>query len=314
MIFGWLKRQGRLDQRTKIYGYTRSWAKIGSALSALLAACFVFWSGKYSAVFLFCVLPYAINIINFVGYPKYLDGEAKRGPSIATTMGLLAEAIRLSLVRKRLRHLFIESMAWEGVYKVTKDYLQPVLKRFALILPVLIAWPTFFAQLDETKRSAVVIGVVFAVNFLIMSIFSRNAHRIKDRFGTEDHLVNVLWRANLLTYVAMTVFLVLGRPFLAAICFIGAGALQNIFRPAQISRFDSCSSLDMRATILSVESQAKSVAAAIISPIVGYAVDRLSALDTAADLLFWPASLMGVLACLIVLLIPGITAKGEERA
>jgi sugar phosphate permease len=146
-----------------------------------------------------------------------------------------------------------------------------------------------------------------------MSIFSRNAHRIKDRFGTEDNLVVVLWRANLVTYVAMTVFLVMGRPLLAALCFIGAGALQNVFRPAQISRFDGCSSLDMRATILSVESQAKSVAAAIISPIVGYAVDRLSSLDSAADLAFWPASLVGVLACVIVLVIPRIGVKGEGK-
>jgi MFS family permease len=309
MIFDWLQRQGRLDQRTKVYGFTRSWAKIGSALSALLAACFVFWSGKYSTVFLFCVFPYAINIVNLIGYPKYLDGEAKKNVSISAAARILAEAIRLSFVRKRLRHLFYESMLWEGVYKVTKDYLQPVLKRFALILPALVALPVFFAQLDETKRSAVVIGVVFAVNFLVMGIFSRNAHRIKDWFGTEDNLVMMLWRANLMIYGLMTVCLVVGRPLLAAICFIGAGALQNVFRPAQISRFDACSSLDMRATILSVESQAKSGAAAIISPIVGYAVDRLSVLETAADSLFWPASLMGVLACLIAFLIPGTRVK-----
>ena len=35
MIFTWLRLQGRLDERTRYYGYTRSWSKLGSAFSAL---------------------------------------------------------------------------------------------------------------------------------------------------------------------------------------------------------------------------------------------------------------------------------------
>ena len=38
MIFTWLRLEGRSDERTRIYGYTRSWSKIGSAVSALIAA------------------------------------------------------------------------------------------------------------------------------------------------------------------------------------------------------------------------------------------------------------------------------------
>ena len=41
MIFTWLRAQGRLDERTRVYGYTRSWSKIGSAVSVVLAAVIV---------------------------------------------------------------------------------------------------------------------------------------------------------------------------------------------------------------------------------------------------------------------------------
>ena len=38
LIFSWLRLQGRTDERTKVYGYTRSWSKIGSAVSVLIAS------------------------------------------------------------------------------------------------------------------------------------------------------------------------------------------------------------------------------------------------------------------------------------
>ena len=38
MIFTWLRLQDRADERTKVYGYTRSWSKYGSALSVVLAS------------------------------------------------------------------------------------------------------------------------------------------------------------------------------------------------------------------------------------------------------------------------------------
>ena len=47
MIFTWLRIQGRTDEKTKIYGKTRSWSKIGSAVSVVLASIFVFFSRNF---------------------------------------------------------------------------------------------------------------------------------------------------------------------------------------------------------------------------------------------------------------------------
>jgi MFS family permease len=51
MIFAWLRREGRTDERTRVYGYTRSWSKLGSALSGVIAAAVVFVGGGYVWVF-----------------------------------------------------------------------------------------------------------------------------------------------------------------------------------------------------------------------------------------------------------------------
>ena len=62
MIFDWLRLQGRSHEKTKVYGYTRSWSKMGSALSVLIASALVFYTGKYSTIFWFSILPYLLNI------------------------------------------------------------------------------------------------------------------------------------------------------------------------------------------------------------------------------------------------------------
>ena len=73
LIFTWLSNQGRRDEVTKVYGYTRSWSKIGSAVSVLVACVIVFKTSSFIMVFFLAIIPYVLNIINFLGYPKEID-------------------------------------------------------------------------------------------------------------------------------------------------------------------------------------------------------------------------------------------------
>ena len=51
LIFTWLRSQGRGGELTKVYGYTRSWSKIGSAVSVILACFIVFITSHFIYVF-----------------------------------------------------------------------------------------------------------------------------------------------------------------------------------------------------------------------------------------------------------------------
>ena len=42
MIFEWLRIQNREKERTRVYGFTRSWSKVGSAVSVVIASAFIF--------------------------------------------------------------------------------------------------------------------------------------------------------------------------------------------------------------------------------------------------------------------------------
>ena len=315
MIFDWLRCQGREGERTKVYGFTRSWSKMGSAVSALVAAAFVFVSGRYSSVFWLCILPYAVNIVNFMGYPSYLDGESRSRASLKGAFRLSSQALTMAVTEPRLRRLFVESMLLEGVFKVTKDYLQPVLRSLALMIPAFWVLSSGVESLEsETHRSAVVIGVVFALNFALMSWASRQSHRAATRVGGEEPLTRLLWKVNVLVFAAMAVLLLLDSKLGAVLCFMGAGAIQNLFRPAQISRFDDCSSHEIGATVLSVESQAKAVAAAFMAPLVGFAVDHLVRADAGSVAGFWPVAVLGAGASLAVVLATRRRSRPSDNA
>ena len=178
IIFDWLAREGRADEKTKVYGRTRSWSKMGSAVSVVVAAAIVFATDQgYASIFYLCIIPYAINIVNFLTYPKYLDGP-RRGSADAGGVFRALLGTFASLRSRPLRRLLIESMGFEGAFKVTKDYVQPVLKAAALALPVVLG-------LGERQRTAVLVGAVYFVLYLASSFASRRADWLARRAGSE---------------------------------------------------------------------------------------------------------------------------------
>ncbi|HUT24628.1 MAG TPA: MFS transporter [Sumerlaeia bacterium] len=302
MIFDWLRRQGRENVKTRVYGFTRSWSKIGSALSALIAAALVFYSGSYSMIFWFCVPPYALNIINFLGYPKYLDGETRKSVRWGEMARFTFSALRCSVTRPDLRRLLGESVVFDGTFRATKDYLQPVLKQLALALPLAAAFPLLDSRLNDTQRSALIVGAVYFALNLLMSAAARNAHRFCERAGGEDRATLRLWWVNLGIYALLAAALLAGRPAAAAACFVAAGFVQNLFRPAQLSRYDAHSPPEMGATVLSVESQARSTFTMLAAPLIGYAVDLAGKASSSPDIFaFWPVAALGIAASALAL-------------
>ncbi len=279
MIFDWLRSQDRLAERTRIYGVTRSWSKMGSALSVLIAAGFVFAGASYSQVFLLTVVPYLMGIVNFMGYPAFLDGPRREKVALRPIATHLREALRQAALHPPLRRLMAESMSFEGTYKATKDYVQPVIKQTALGLALLTG-------LEAGQRVAVLTGGVYFILHLLSSAASRGAHRLSRAAGSEKAAARVLWAVNALLYGLLAASLWLGWRGTVIACFVALAVAQNLWRPALISRFDAHSSAQAGATVLSIESQAQTVATMLLAPALGFAVDRLG---------LWPVGLAGFL-------------------
>ncbi|MCW1885729.1 MFS transporter [Luteolibacter flavescens] len=286
LIYSWLREQGREGERTKVYGYTRSWSKMGSALSSLIAAALVFFTGNFSTVFLLSAIPAALNLVNLATYPAALDEGIPRGGGLRQAWRHLRDGFQEVVAKSSIRRLIADSVSVEGSYSVVKDYLQVVVQAFAVALPVHLA-------MTGEQRTAVLGGIAYAALHILSSRASRSAHRFEERRGgTEPAISRLMWMCAI-SMMALGLSLFLGIGWLAVLVFIALGILQNLWRPIHIGRFDRDGEEKRAATVLSIESQASSLAAAIWAPLIGLAIDRLSAgADPAPLHTLWPVALV----------------------
>ena len=298
MIFTWLRAEGRLAEKTRVYGFTRSWSKLGSALSIVIATVLMVTLGEYRWVFLLSIVPYAVGLVNFLFYPAWLDGDRRVDVSLPTVYRHLQETLAQMARSADLRRLVSESMTFEGTFKVVRDYLQPLTRQAALGAPLLLA-------LNEQTRGPVLIGVVYLTLYVLSAWASRNAHRLVDRFGNEERGVAVVWRLTGLVYFALVPLLWQGWTGPAIGLFVILNLLQNFFRPLHISRFDAYGAEHQGATILSVESQAKGLAAMVMAPLLGWLVDRATAATFDPVQGLWPIGVVGVVLALLMILSAG---------
>lgn len=293
MIFDWLSHEGRAGEKTGVYGFTRSWSKIGSAVSVVIATAFVFVLQDYQLIFFLSIIPYVINIVNFLYYPAYLDGPMQSDHSVKQIMIHLFDGLKSAFRNRLVRRLCVESMGFEGTYKVTEDYLQPVIKSFALAVPL-------FLGMASVQRTALLVGLVYFVLYLLSSVASRHASWFEMHAGSEKNAAKRLWLLYLVVFLGMTVGFFFGNGIVsvAVTGFVILALLQNFWRPMLISRFATAAPADQMATMLSVESQGKSLFAALLAPIMGMAVDSMS-----ASLQFLPVGVLGVLVSAGLLLV-----------
>ena len=293
IIMDWLTHEGRIAEKTEVYGLTRSWSRLGSALSAVIAALLVFKRGDFASIFYWTVIPYILGLLNIVTYPAYLDGDRatvrreKEEGFVSTVWSHLKETVLLIRQGGVLQRLLGETMAWDGVYKSVKDYLQPLLKEAALTIPIMFG-------LAHHERTSLLIGVVYCVTHLIESFASRGAHRFAERFRDEERAADGLWRLRTVAYIALLFLLWYEKLFVAMFVFIILGALHNLWRPIQVGRIQSHAPKEKSATILSVDAQSKALSTLLIAPILGLAVDNWG---------LFSVGLCGILACLFRALI-----------
>ncbi len=288
MIFAWLRLEGRLDERTKYYGYTRSWSKFGSAMSVLLAAAFVFISGAYTTVFFFAIPPYVLGIINFAGYPKELDEGVEGRASLATVWRHMSQALVASLKYAKLRRLLLESMGFEGVFHAVKDYIQPVLTAAAAVT---VAGYVVAEDWTEPQQAVLLVAPVYLALYLLSGVASRRAHVLANATGGEDRAALFVWGSGVVVFtgLALAAFFEVFAVVIAA--FVSLHVLQNLWRPILISRLDAHGGEFQGATLLSVESQSRRAATMVVAPLIGLAVDAAAARGTGSA--FWPIGVLG---------------------
>lgn len=264
MIFDYLRFNGWEDQKTYYYGHTRAWSQRGAALSAIIAALLVLYQGSYAPIFLFTIIPYVLNLFLILSYPKNLDG--KRHTSDKRIRDEFMDVLR-SLVTtlksfSMLRTISSQAL-YSGYYKAFKDYLQPLLQTLALSLPLFLA-------LEDQKRTALVIGIVYSILYATTAFASSKSGAFASHFNDLAKPLNITLLVGLSLGLVSGLLLHLSYVVLAVVLYLGIYILENLRKPMGIAYVSERMDQTSLASGLSVESQAESLFAAGIALLLGW--------------------------------------------
>ncbi len=301
MIMHYLEIGGCSHLKVEYYGHTRGWSQIGSAVSALIAGALVFFAGSYRIVFIASVVPYIGGLLLMLSYPSVLNSRRGRSVEVGIfegTVRSIRETFRdfFSLFQDAavLRILFNSSL-YDGLFKTVKDYLQPILKSFALSVPFLLSL--------KDKRSTVLISVTYFLLYILTSVSSKNAHRALKRFQSPVSAVNVSYILGICLTVLAGVFFASRLEIMTILIFVGLYLAMNIRRPLTVSFVSDHIDTKVMATGLSVESQLKTIAVALLAPLLGFLSD-----------LFGIGVGIIVISCIPFALFPIVRVTAERRS
>jgi hypothetical protein len=142
-----------------------------------------------------------------------------------------------------------------------------MLSGFALSLAV-------FTALEETRREALVIGLVYFVIYLLTSYASRQAYYFSKRFENLSRAVNITFLAGIGFLIAAGLMAAIDLELVAVFCFIIMFLLNNVRRPINVGIISDQISSRVMASGLSTETLATTIFSALFAPLLGFLVDE----------------------------------------
>jgi hypothetical protein len=285
MIYFYLERRGWFEHKTYVYGRTRSFSLLGSAVSAFLSIVFILNVPAMNWIFLLSVLPYVLDFILIGTYPVYLDGKRESGPGFSAFFASGFDKIKSIAGNKPLLKVLLSSSLYDGIFKSVKDYIQPIL---GVILLGGIVTDMSSVGGDDTLK--VYLGVTYGVFYIFSAFASRSVYRLK-RLANSKRLMDVFFDlmgigAFLVAFAVWT-----DQRFLAIAVFFMLYILKDARRPLFVDVSGDYMKKTERATALSVDSQLKSVFMIVLAPLFGLLADQFS-----IEILFVAIGIVSILA------------------
>lgn len=267
MIMDFLEYHELNDDKAKVYGKTRSYSLIGSSLSSVIAIGLVIFLPDIRLLFLISIIPYILDLLLIVSYPDYLNTKDECCVTVKSFFYSMFKLVYDTLRIKNTRNLLVDSALYNAVFKTIKDYVQPILE--TLMIGVII-----FSILDNNENVEVVLGITYAVIFLISSFASRYSYVLINRIS-RDKVINISWIVSLLIYILLALFI--ESLIVVIVLFVLIYVVQNIRKPLMVGKIGDTTLKESKASTLSVESQLTSVFIILMAPLLGFVYDNIGA-------------------------------------
>src|SRR6056297_4337953 len=285
MIYSYLERKGWFEHKTYVYGMTRSFSLMGSAISAFLSVVLILNVPDMRWIFLFSVLPYFLDFFLISTYPAYLDERKESVISLPVFYKNSLDRLKSILGNRPLRKILLSSSLYDGIFKSIKDYIQPILE--VILLGGLALGTSGNGSTDALKMY---LGVTYGVFYIFSALASRNVYRLK-KFASSKRLMDVFFDIMGMGALVASFAIWTEQKFLAIAVFFLLYILKDARRPLFVDVSGDLMKKTERATALSVDSQLKSVFMIVLAPLFGFIADRFS-----MEILFAAMGIASILA------------------
>ncbi len=264
MIYSYLDTKSWSKEKAFVYGRTRSFSLIGSTISSLVSIVLIIYAPNDNYIFLFSVIPYVLDLLLIMSYPKYLDTIDIKEKSNAK--GFFSNLITNFKSNKKLKSIIIEEGIAEGSYSYIKDFIQPILEIIIIGSGIML-----ISELSADDNLKIILGILYAVLNLIGTFFSRKAYLLKDKRPSLE-LLSILHITMFITFGALAFFTT--NYIVVFLTYVLFYILHSIRKPLFVDEIDNNIDKSIRATTLSLTSQLKSLFLIIFAPLFGFIADN----------------------------------------
>jgi MFS family permease len=263
IVMEYLDLNDMKESKTQVYGLTRSYSNLGSAISSISAIILVLITPDLSYLFLIAIVPYIIDLFLVLSYPKYLNHRIDSKFNLKEFFVNSFESVKYTFTTKKLNMTILTSSSYNAVFKTIKDYIQPIFITLGITF-------LLFSNISIEDNIKIYIGLIYFVIHFI-SIFATKYAYLLQKYISKNIIVISMWVFTALTSIVLGIFI--NNIFVVVISFILFYVYLNIRKPYMVERIGNQSDGKRRATVLSIDSQITSLMIVILAPLVGYISD-----------------------------------------
>jgi MFS family permease len=270
IILTYLEEKDWFTLKSFVYGRTRSFSLIGSSLSAFVSIIFVLSFNNLRVLFLICIIPYVLDFLLILSYPKRFN--ERHETELSFKKFIINSFKQLKGISKNITIIktISSSSIFDAIFKSIKDYIQPVLQMILLTSSVSI-----IKNVSPEDTLTIYLAVIYGVLYIFSSIASRNVYKL-NKIRSSRYLMNISFDIMAFAFLLLALFVKLNAIYIIVPLYFILYILKDARRPLFVDVIGDCMSKRDRVTVLSIESQFKALFLAIFAPLFGLIADKFS--------------------------------------
>ncbi|MDA3930936.1 MAG: MFS transporter [Prolixibacteraceae bacterium] len=265
MMTDYLEINGWISYRTMYYGNTRAWSQRGLAVSSLLGGVIIFLAGSYRSIFLYSIVPYLMSFALLLSYPNVLNralkvGKHQRWSHVGETLLHFWTIVK----QPNVFAVLTNSAAFTAYQRSLKDYLQPIMVSAMALIPVL-------TNIADKQKNGLLLGGVYFFIYLLTSQASKLSGRVGEKKLRKASLLSFV--VGLFAGIFVGIFYQYEYWWLSIVLFTVVFIVENFRKPTVTSLVSAAVPTSVLASVLSAQSQLRTVIAALISLALGFIAD-----------------------------------------